>query len=173
MSVAIHEAIDKADGVVFRCTLSGSAADRWLEVPAWFERAMCPDPPRLTTSSFVSMDALSALSDLLQQTLKPPLSSSNAPYSGAPISSHDQDRGEAHDHAKLGATVSDADRTTTASAKRLISTDRSVRPRNADADTRMAGFAGTGAGCADCVDDAADPGTRSDQQRGLTDGGGS
>ena len=48
MSVAIHEAIDKADGVVFRCTLSGSAADRWLEVPAWmFERAMCPDPPRV------------------------------------------------------------------------------------------------------------------------------
>jgi hypothetical protein len=43
MWVAIHEAIDKADGVVFRCTLSGSAAERWLEVPAWmFERAMCP-----------------------------------------------------------------------------------------------------------------------------------
>jgi hypothetical protein len=35
MRVAIHEAVDKADGVVFRCTLSGSAADRWLEVPAW------------------------------------------------------------------------------------------------------------------------------------------
>jgi hypothetical protein len=31
MRVAIHEAIDKADGIVFRCTLSGSAADRWLE----------------------------------------------------------------------------------------------------------------------------------------------
>jgi hypothetical protein len=30
MRVAIHEAVDKADGVVFRCTLSGSAADRWL-----------------------------------------------------------------------------------------------------------------------------------------------
>jgi hypothetical protein len=31
MRVAIHEAIEKADGIVFRCTLSGSAADRWLE----------------------------------------------------------------------------------------------------------------------------------------------
>lgn len=133
--MAIHEAIDKADGVVFRCTLSGSAADRWLEVPAWmFEWAMCPDPPRLTTSPFVSMDALSALPDLLRQTLKPPPSSSNAPYSGASISSHDQNRGEAHDHAKPGATASDAGRTTKASAKRLFSTDRSVRRRNADAD---------------------------------------
>ena len=44
--VAIHEAADKVDGVVFRCTLSGAAADRWLEVPAWmFERAACPHPP--------------------------------------------------------------------------------------------------------------------------------
>jgi hypothetical protein len=64
MRVAIHGAVDKADGVVFRCTLSGSAADRWLEVPAWmFDRAACPDPPRLTALPFVSMDALSALSD--------------------------------------------------------------------------------------------------------------
>jgi hypothetical protein len=75
MRVAIHEAIDKADGIVFRCTLSGSAADRWLEVPAWmFDRARCLDPPRLTASPFVSMDALSVLSDLLRQALKPPLS---------------------------------------------------------------------------------------------------
>jgi hypothetical protein len=77
MRVAIHETVDKADGVVFRCTLSGSAADRWLEVPAWmFDRARCLDPPRLTASPFVSMDALSVLSDLLRQALKPPLSSS-------------------------------------------------------------------------------------------------
>jgi hypothetical protein len=73
MRVAIHEAVDKADGVVCRCTLSGSASERWLEVPAWmFERAMCPDLSRLTTSPFVSMDALSALSDLLRRALKRP-----------------------------------------------------------------------------------------------------
>ena len=49
--MAIHETVDKADGVVFRCTLSGSAADRWLEVPAWmFDRARCLDPSRLTAS---------------------------------------------------------------------------------------------------------------------------
>ena len=68
MRVAIHEVVDKADDVIFRCTLNGSAADRWLEVPAWmFDRTRCLDPPRLTASPFVSMDALSALSDLLLQ----------------------------------------------------------------------------------------------------------
>ena len=111
LQVAIHEAVDKADGVVFRCTLSGSAADRWLEVPAWmFDRARCLDPSRLTASPFVSMDALSVLSDLLRQALKPPLSSSNAPHSGASRSSHDQNRGEAHDHAKPGTPASDVER---------------------------------------------------------------
>ena len=50
MRVAIHEVVDKADDVIFRCTLNGSAADRWLEVPAWmFDRTRCLDPPRLTT----------------------------------------------------------------------------------------------------------------------------
>src|SRR5262245_13444602 len=98
MRVAIHEVVDKADGVIFRCTLNGSVADRWLEVPAWmFDRARCPDQPRLTASPFVSMDALSALSDLLRQAL-------NTPHSGASRSSHDQNRGEVHDHAKLGTT---------------------------------------------------------------------
>jgi hypothetical protein len=88
MRVAIHEAVYKADDAVFRCTLSGSAADRWLEVPAWmFDRARCLDPTRLTASPFVSMDALSALSDLLRQALKAPLPSSNALHSGASRSS--------------------------------------------------------------------------------------
>ena len=64
LQVAIHEAVDKADGVVFRCTLNGSAADRWLEIPAWmFDRAACPHPLQLTASPFVGMDALSVLSD--------------------------------------------------------------------------------------------------------------
>jgi hypothetical protein len=128
MRVAIHEAVEKADGVVFRCTLSGSAADRWLEVPAWmFDRAACPHPPRLTASPFVSMDALSMLSDLLRRALKSPLSSSNAPHSGASKSSHDQNRGEAHDHAKRDTTASDLDRAAKASTKRPFPADRHVR----------------------------------------------
>src|SRR5712672_264756 len=172
MRVAIHGAVDKGDGVIFRCTFSGSSADRWLEVPAWmFDRARCLDATRLTASPFVSMDALSALSDLLRQALNPPLPSSNAPHFGASRSSHDQNRGEAHDQAKPGRTASDAGRTAKASAKRSFPANRPVRRRNADADASMAGPAGGDAGYADRPNGTADPGTRSDQQPGLTDGG--
>ena len=147
MRVAIHEAVDKADGVVFRCTLSGSAADRWLEVPAWmFDRTACPHPLQLTASPFVGMNALLALSELLRQASNTPLSSSNAPHSGASRSSHDQNRGEAHDHAKPGTPASDVERPGKASAKRPFPADRPVRGHNADADAGMAGPAGGDAG---------------------------
>ena len=56
--VAVHEAITRADGVAFRCTLTGSGGDRWLEVPAWmFARATCPDQARPTAEPFVSLTA--------------------------------------------------------------------------------------------------------------------
>jgi hypothetical protein len=44
LQVCVHEAIKKADDVVFRCTLSGSDGDRWLEVPALdeFDRLLAP-----------------------------------------------------------------------------------------------------------------------------------
>src|SRR5215468_6255380 len=63
--VCVHGSVDKADDVVFRCTLDGSQADRWLEVPAWmFDRTACPDAELLTAQPFVSIDALAALSAL-------------------------------------------------------------------------------------------------------------
>ncbi len=69
--MAIHETIDRVGGVVFRCTLGGAHADRWLEISAWmFDRAACPDPPRLVTMPFVNMSALSALFDLFHAGLK-------------------------------------------------------------------------------------------------------
>jgi hypothetical protein len=38
----VHEAIEKSDGGVFRCSLSGSDTGCWLEVPAWmFNRSAC------------------------------------------------------------------------------------------------------------------------------------
>jgi hypothetical protein len=95
LRVCVHEAIDKADGVVFRCTLSGSDADRWLEVPAWmFDRATCAD--QATTNPFVDMAALSALASLLTDVLKARSTSSNTPLSSASRVSRDQNRGEAH-----------------------------------------------------------------------------
>src|SRR5215831_2825321 len=35
LRIGIHEAIERPGGVVFRCDLTASDANRWLEVPAW------------------------------------------------------------------------------------------------------------------------------------------
>jgi hypothetical protein len=140
--VAIHEAIEKTDGVVFRCTLSGSAADRWLEVPAWmFDRAACPDASCLATAPFVRVGALSALTDLLQQTLTASSASSNAPLSGASRSSHDRNRGEGHDDVEIGATASNSGCAPKIAEKRQSSADRSVRRCIAGGGAGVAGAA--------------------------------
>src|SRR4029077_10352490 len=77
--VFVHSAIDKADGGVFRCTLDGSEAGLWLEIPAWmFDRAACVTDVRSLTDPFVSLEALGALSALLDQVLKADAPSSNA-----------------------------------------------------------------------------------------------
>ena len=94
--VCVHGAVDKAGNVVFRCTLDGSQADRWLEVPAWmFDRTACPDAELLTAQPFVSIDALAALSALLDLALKDRTPSA-ALLSGASRASHDQNWGETH-----------------------------------------------------------------------------
>ena len=143
--VAIHETIDKVGGVVFRCTLGGAHADRWLEIPAWmFDRAACPDPPRLVTMPFVNVSALSALFDLLPQALKKrPSSSSKAPLPRASKFSHDQNRRE-DDHAEIGATAGDPAQGPKASGKRRRSAKRSVQRAVAHADAGVAGSAGRG-----------------------------
>ena len=92
LQVAVHEAITKADGVAFRCTLTGSGGDRWLEVPAWmFDRAACPSQTRLAAQPSISLAALSALAELARPA------SSSAPHPGAPSSSHERIRREGHD----------------------------------------------------------------------------
>lgn len=75
--VWVHAVIEKADGVFFRCTLDGAEADCFLEIPAWmFERA-CYAHGHVTRDPFVSMDALMALSSLLDLVLKTAIPSSN------------------------------------------------------------------------------------------------
>src|SRR5271169_3315948 len=38
--VNVHEVVEKAGREIFRCSLSGRASGRWLEIPAWmFDRA--------------------------------------------------------------------------------------------------------------------------------------
>ncbi|MCP3475739.1 hypothetical protein NLM33_36385 [Bradyrhizobium sp. CCGUVB1N3] len=54
--------IDKADGVVFRCTLDGSETQRFLEIPSWmFDRAACVRGCSLTAEPLVSLEALNAI----------------------------------------------------------------------------------------------------------------
>ena len=92
--VCIHGTVDKAGYVVFRCTLEGSQADRWLEVPAWmFDRTAYPDPGLLAAQPHVSIEALAALSALLDLALKDQTPSAVL-LSGASGASHDQNRGE-------------------------------------------------------------------------------
>ena len=104
--VAVHEAIDKADGVVFRCSLSGSDAGRWLEVPAWmFERSACAGA-RIATDAHADLAALIMLATLLRRSLNDHLASSNVPLSSASRRSRDQNRGEVYatpDEADAGA----------------------------------------------------------------------
>ncbi|MGY3347039.1 MULTISPECIES: hypothetical protein [unclassified Bradyrhizobium] len=69
--VFVHQAIAKSDDVVFRCTLSGSDATRWLEIPAWmFDRVACADDSVVTTTPYVDSSALSVLAGLLSDVSK-------------------------------------------------------------------------------------------------------
>lgn len=56
--VFVYVVIDKADGVVFRCTLDGSETQRFLEIPSRMFDGAAAEP-------FVSLEALNALSALL------------------------------------------------------------------------------------------------------------
>jgi hypothetical protein len=92
LSVGVHAAIEKPDGVVLRCTVSDCAADRWLEVPAWiFDRAVCGALRRMA-DPHADAAALAALADLLYRALKNEFASSNAPFSGASRAPRNQNR---------------------------------------------------------------------------------
>jgi hypothetical protein len=61
LRVGVHEAIDKSDGIVFRCNLSGLEADQWLEIPAWmFDRSACAGM-RAATDAHADLAALTML----------------------------------------------------------------------------------------------------------------
>jgi hypothetical protein len=63
--VHIHEVVEKAGGEVFRCSLSGRASARWLEIPAWmFDRA-AHAAWRVGAAPYVDIAVLTALATLL------------------------------------------------------------------------------------------------------------
>ena len=174
LRVAVHEVIGKADGDAFRCTLSGLDADRWLEVPAWmFERVACPDQRHLATSPFVSVRTLTALSHLLGSASKNLPPEPGASPSGASGSSHDQNWREAHDHADIGAIVTDTGAESKAPTKRRSPADRSVRGSAvdfADTDARMARVTERDQNLTHQPADAVAPRPRAGKRRRIADG---
>ena len=153
--VCVHRAVDKAD-VVFCCTLDGSQADRWLEIPAWmFDRTACPGAELLTAQPFVSIEALAALSALLDLALKDrtPLA---ALLSGASRASHDQNRGETH----VTPDDNSKERLPTQSTTAAAAADGSVREWPVEHRHRRAGIVGAASGSAGGAhepNDAVDP----------------
>src|SRR5437879_3933119 len=83
LRVGVHAAIERSGGTVFRCNLSGSDADRWLEVPAWmFDQSACARV-RVAAGAHVDLAALTALAALLlRHVLNNRFASSNAQLSG-------------------------------------------------------------------------------------------
>jgi len=177
LQVAIHEALEKPDGLVFRCTVSGSDADRWLEVPAWmFERAAWPDHVQLTATPFIDTTTLSVLADLVRQVLKDWAASSNAPLSGASESSH-ENRREAHVSINISAAVSQHERTpkiTGRNSSRTTAADQPIRGRTAERLDGWTGVARTAGGDAvrsDQPDGAVAPGIHSGERGRISDRG--
>jgi hypothetical protein len=80
-----------------------------------FDRTACPDPGLLTALPFVSIDALAALSGLLDLASKDRTPSA-ALLSGASRASHDQNRGETHVTADSNARERIPTQSTTAVA---------------------------------------------------------
>jgi hypothetical protein len=89
-------AIERSGEVVFRCTVSGSDVDRWLEIPAWmFERSAWATV-RVAADAHVDLSALMALAELVRDALSDRFAPSNALLSGASSLFRDQNRGEVH-----------------------------------------------------------------------------
>jgi hypothetical protein len=129
LQACVHAAIDRSGGNIFRCTLRGSDADRWLEVPAWmFDRSTCAKL-RVAADANADLAALTSLAALLQHVLNGRFALSNAPRSGVAGLSRDPNRGEVHaipDEAEVGAPPRTA-------------ADRPVRSRTANGERPHAG----------------------------------
>ena len=152
LRVGVHEAIGRSGEVAFRCSLSGTDVDRWLEIPAWmFERSACARV-RVAADAYADLAALMALGELVRDALSDRFAPSNARLSGAFNLSRDQNRGE------VNATPDKAD----AGATPRAATNRLIRRRTADDDRQRAGVvraAERDTSSADRPDDTVDPGS--------------
>lgn len=133
-AVHVHDVIEKAGWVAFRCSLNGVASDRRLEVPVWmFDRAAC-QCWQVGVRPATSVVALQTLAALLHDAAGVRDGASRTPDSSATSSSQQ-------------AIPGDADATPTSTT-----TARVVQPpqrRRSGPGAALADTAGGGAGDAD------------------------
>jgi len=100
LRVAVHEAVNRSDGIIFRCTLTGGSG-RQLELPAWmFERAACRDCSPPASTPLVSTAGLRALSDLLRDVLWRARASSASPCDASCASRNEEGEARVRQHDK-------------------------------------------------------------------------
>src|SRR5262245_34205049 len=148
LRIGIHEAIERSGGVVFRCDLTASDANRWLEIPAWmFDRSACAKV-RLAVEPHTDLSALVMLGALLRDARNKRSTASDAADSGVSPLSGDQNRGETY--ATPEQTVGTPPR---AAAIRPVRRERTVHRRQAGLVRTTHGDAGG----TNRPDDEADP----------------
>lgn len=159
--VFAHEAVDKAGSEVFRCSLSGLASDRWLEIPVWmFDRAASASW-RLMATPLTNMTALGALVALLGDTVRSQDRPSPSQESVPASLSRNLNEGDAHDAQSKVLSV----RSVRKSGKRRGGKDAALN-------TSLAKIAGEGAPDAHVTDDAPDSRSRQPRRRRHSKGGG-
>src|SRR6202171_5652033 len=160
--VHIHEVVEKAGREVFRCSLSGRASGRWLEIPAWmFDRA-ARAAWRVGAAPYVDIAVLTALATLLQEVTSVSGAPSQLRDSSAALGSHDTNRGDVH--------AAPADRSSP-SSQQCTSVRSVLRPAlRRGADAAMAGVARRDAPYADEADGPPDLGSRRRRPRSGTGG---
>jgi hypothetical protein len=96
LRIGIHEAIERPGGVVFRCDLTASDANRWLEIPAWMlDRSACAEV-RLAVEPHTNLSALVMLGALLRDVRNGRSTTSDAADSSVSPLPGDQNQGETH-----------------------------------------------------------------------------
>src|ERR1700730_3338969 len=160
--VHIHEVVEKAGGEVFRCSLSGQASGRRLEIPAWmFDRA-ARAAWRVGAAPYVDIAVLTALATLLQDVTSVSAAPSQLRDSSAALGSHDANRGDVHAAPAYRSPPSSQQSTPVRSV---------LRPAlRRGADAAMAGVARRDAPYADEADGPPDLGSRRRRPRAGTEG---
>lgn len=161
--VFIHAAIDKTDGIEFLRSVDGSGVKRVARDPRMdvCDRSACAPDARFSSIPVVSLQALGALSALLDEVLKNTAPSSNARVPRACQVSHDQNQGET-----LGAEDDGVSQRGSAQAAPRCTTDGFILRRGSGRRTHLARPAKGCAASAGRPDDAADPGVCADNDEG-------